>query len=367
MENEKVNTINGKRKLKSIKSKKSISKKKFLYIEMPELFLELKASLNVGVDLKKLTCGSGRKLTWSCYNHTTCEEHVWEQTVTNRIRSKGCPFCSTINNTPYTRQNYCKCSRPSFLNADGSQKSDIKMKKCANKTCQKEKPLTEFNLQERCGDGYSTICKSCAHENNYRQDAIRSAIMRLFFIGKVCTDCGETDDVVFECDHMDDNKSKTHDGKPVKGLGKMSCKHIVTELHKCEIVCSFCHRVRSQSRLTYDEKKLGYTFIYNRKKIRNLKVEIGNCDTCKRCVESDKTSSFDFDHIDPATKVDDVGRMVASNSWEKILEETKKCHLLCANCHRRKTAIQFGYRKISDYSKEVIDKAKELLANYVRK
>ena len=46
-----------------------------------------------------------------------------------------------------------------------------------------------------------------------------------------------------------------------------------------------------------------------------------------------------FDHIDPATKVDAVSRMVGKKSMDEILQEISKCQVLCANCHLEKTWV----------------------------
>lgn len=64
---------------------------------------------------------------------------------------------------------------------------------------------------------------------------------------------------------------------------------------------------------------------------------------CIDCGESDPIV-LDFDHRDASQKKHNVSRMWRSRySWGKILEEIEKCDIRCANCHRRRTAIQFGW------------------------
>jgi hypothetical protein len=47
---------------------------------------------------------------------------------------------------------------------------------------------------------------------------------------------------------------------------------------------------------------------------------------------------MDFDHLDPDTKIDSISRLVSDKVHEnKILDEIKKCELVCANCHRERT------------------------------
>lgn len=64
--------------------------------------------------------------------------------------------------------------------------------------------------------------------------------------------------------------------------------------------------------------------------------------SCADCGESDPVV-LEFDHV-RGTKHHDVGLMIArSFSWNKIALEIAKCDIRCANCHRRKTALQFGW------------------------
>jgi hypothetical protein len=45
---------------------------------------------------------------------------------------------------------------------------------------------------------------------------------------------------------------------------------------------------------------------------------------------------MDFDHRDPAVKVQGVTRMIMG-SIERMLAEAEKCDIVCANCHRLRT------------------------------
>ncbi len=63
---------------------------------------------------------------------------------------------------------------------------------------------------------------------------------------------------------------------------------------------------------------------------------------CCDCGESDP-SVLDFDHV-RGIKVAAVSRMVRDGvSWGRIEDEVAKCEVRCANCHRRRTAKQFGW------------------------
>jgi len=65
---------------------------------------------------------------------------------------------------------------------------------------------------------------------------------------------------------------------------------------------------------------------------------------CKDCGENDPIV-LEFDHRDPKEKTTLVSRLY-SYSWKRIKEEIDKCDIRCANCHKRKTAVQLGWRKL---------------------
>ena len=60
---------------------------------------------------------------------------------------------------------------------------------------------------------------------------------------------------------------------------------------------------------------------------------------CVDCGYNAHTEALDFDHIEPTNKTHNVASMVCNNfSKEKILAEIAKCEVVCANCHRVRTA-----------------------------
>lgn len=55
---------------------------------------------------------------------------------------------------------------------------------------------------------------------------------------------------------------------------------------------------------------------------------------CSKCGYDKNLSALHFHHIDPSQKNFKLGMRILSNKrMEFILEELKKCELLCANCH----------------------------------
>lgn len=71
-----------------------------------------------------------------------------------------------------------------------------------------------------------------------------------------------------------------------------------------------------------------------RNKLALVKRHGGKCIGCgyNRCV-----AALDFHHSDPTQKEMPIGKAMAW-SLKRLIEETDKCELLCANCHRERHA-----------------------------
>lgn len=65
---------------------------------------------------------------------------------------------------------------------------------------------------------------------------------------------------------------------------------------------------------------------------------------CVDCGRSDPVV-LEFDHRDPREKLMNIGDMIVSKRWARVLAEIEKCDVRCANCHRRRTARQFDWPK----------------------
>jgi hypothetical protein len=65
---------------------------------------------------------------------------------------------------------------------------------------------------------------------------------------------------------------------------------------------------------------------------------------CKDCGEKDPVV-LEFDHC-RGEKINEIGNMVRTGTnIDKVFAEIAKCEIRCANCHRRKTARDFGWIK----------------------
>jgi hypothetical protein len=80
----------------------------------------------------------------------------------------------------------------------------------------------------------------------------------------------------------------------------------------------------------------------NREKLR----EYLRTQCCLDCGIGD-FAVLEFDHRDPREKRCNVSSLaVQPVSWAAVLCEIEKCDVVCANCHRRRTARYFGWRKL---------------------
>ncbi len=71
----------------------------------------------------------------------------------------------------------------------------------------------------------------------------------------------------------------------------------------------------------------------NQSAVAMLKLERG----CTDCGYAEHPQALEFDHL--GGKVSEVAKMVGkTTSLETILAEIDKCEVVCANCHRLRTA-----------------------------
>jgi hypothetical protein len=61
---------------------------------------------------------------------------------------------------------------------------------------------------------------------------------------------------------------------------------------------------------------------------------------CVDCGEDDVVV-LEFDHL--KDKLFEITRGIRERNWDDVLAEMAKCEVVCANCHRRRTAQRGGY------------------------
>jgi hypothetical protein len=125
--------------------------------------------------------------------------------------------------------------------------------------CGEVKPAGAFAWRRRQIGQRDSFCRPCrkaygrehylanrqrhvdqARENKLRRDLQRTAYLVEYFIEHPCRDCGETDPMVLEFDHMRDKSFNIGGGLPYRNWAS-----ILAEIEKCEVVCANCHQRRT--------------------------------------------------------------------------------------------------------------------------
>jgi hypothetical protein len=108
---------------------------------------------------------------------------------------------------------------------------------------------------------------------------------------------------------------------------------------RCKICFNNYTRTHYQNNKSYYKKKAEkHNSEYRLRNLQHM-VDYLKEHTCVDCGENDPVV-LEFDHM--GDKKCDVSKF-HHGSFESMRDEIAKCEVRCANCHRRKTAIQFNY------------------------
>jgi len=122
-------------------------------------------------------------------------------------------------------------------------------------------------------------------------------------------------------------------------------------------ICRECSRIKSRAYYN-DNREKHKVDVYkrnrkNRDLIRTKVFEYLSTHPCIDCGETDPIV-LEFDHRDDSKKYKDISTLVSQGyKLETVFAEINKCDVRCANCHRRKTAIQFGWYKFLNKEQKV--------------
>lgn len=122
-----------------------------------------------------------------------------------------------------------------------------------------DKTLTEFSRGKQ--NGYHAWCKLCVKaydslyykQNKHRRPPQRKAdrerkqdYIFAYLSKNPCVDCGESDPVVLEFDHINGNKIAA-----IADYLTRSILRIKSEIDKCVVRCANCHRRKTAKELGY--------------------------------------------------------------------------------------------------------------------
>lgn len=137
------------------------------------------------------------------------------------------------------------------------------------------------------------------------------------------------------CTGCNKNKPEEHFSFKSKkdGLRQARCKECVKEYSKGHY---------DKNKKYYIKKAKSHTKRYKKQAQKTL-FEFKLSNPCVQC-GIDDPRVLEFNHINPSEKEHNIADMINHGySINNILKEVSKCEVLCANCHRIKTAGDFQY------------------------
>lgn len=117
--------------------------------------------------------------------------------------------------------------------------------------------------------------------------------------------------------------------------------------------CKECYKEHRKSYSAEHYKKYGDIYRQRakirreliRRDLQQTYLEYMSDKACVNCGESD-IRVLEFDHINSYEKKFGIARGISNGmKWSVISEEINKCQILCANCHKIRTAKQLGWFK----------------------
>jgi len=135
-------------------------------------------------------------------------------------------------------------------------------------TCRQKKPLEEFGWKDKAKTKLRSVCRECMrlyiqnhYKNNtryyvekarrrnrlYRQETHRKIFE--YLSAHPCLDCGESDPIVLDFDHIESTTKVAAISEMISGL--KSWMLISQEIQKCEVRCANCHRRKTAKQRGY--------------------------------------------------------------------------------------------------------------------
>ena len=151
-----------------------------------------------------------------------------------------------------------------------------------------------------------------------------------------CMDCGESDPLLLDFDHVGTKRWNVSE----MAWRTASPRKVLAEMEQCEVVCGNCHRRRTLHQLDswrVRGKSLLSMPLANGERRNLLHIEKLLTETpCVDCGNSDP-EVLEFDHVRGKTAhVFQLARRGVSLT--RLQQEIERCEVRCVNCHRRRTS-----------------------------
>jgi hypothetical protein len=96
-----------------------------------------------------------------------------------------------------------------------------------------------------------------------------------------------------------------------------------------------------ENREVYIQRARGRADAVRRERVAYL-VDYFRTHPCTDCGEADPVV-LEFDHL--GDKAFNISDGIRDRGWQALIDEIAKCEVVCANCHRRRTAKRAGYAR----------------------
>lgn len=189
--------------------------------------------------------------------------------------------------------------------------------------------FTDFKLNTQTNKSY---CMQCARDKtNYSRWAQK--IKAINYLGGKCIKCQNKFENISIYDfHHKENK--------IIEISQLIAKNkkfesFIDELNKCELLCANCHCELHDEEIKYIEMKTYNSHYMVQKRIeqKNKIIQLLGGKCCK-CNYDKSNRALHPHHLE--NKNFGIGGNGSYKTWDLILNEIKKCELLCSNCHRIK-------------------------------
>lgn len=108
----------------------------------------------------------------------------------------------------------------------------------------------------------------------------------------------------------------------IKKCPKCCIEKDITDFHTCKSrkISSYCKKCLYENQMIR----------WRDRKFKAVNIMGGKCSACgyNKCLDA-----LEFHHIDPNNK-EFMWNKLKSYTWKRVINELKKCIILCANCHR---------------------------------
>lgn len=103
---------------------------------------------------------------------------------------------------------------------------------------------------------------------------------------------------------------------------------------------------RTQYHREWRKRNKAKMYGWKKARWRMLKVKLvmifgGKCQGCGEPYDGKNASIFHFHHKNADTKAFALGNQLVNLAWATIMQEAKKCLMLCANCHETRHSAEF--------------------------